>query len=94
MLAAAFVYAGDRVPRYYRFALSWPLGLGIGFHLSASQGVCGMSFTQEWDPDGRGIRRIADPAFAKAMWNKAIKTHIAQAVLPMLATAAFIVAPF
>jgi len=51
-----------------------------------------MSSTGEWDPDSRGIRK-APIEVAKQIWEKAKKVHAAQAILPTLLTAAFILSP-
>jgi hypothetical protein len=51
-----------------------------------------MSATGEWDPDSRGIRK-APVEVAKAIWEKAKKVHMAQAVLSLLATFAFYKSP-
>lgn len=51
-----------------------------------------MSGTGEWDPDSRGIRK-APAEIARKIWAKAKKVHAAQAVIPMLMTAAFILSP-
>jgi len=51
-----------------------------------------MSKTGEWDPDSRGIRK-APVEVAKQIWEKAKKVHAAQAILPLLMSAAFYKSP-
>ena len=89
VLGAGLLAAGDRAPREARLAMILPLAQWIGFYLSSVQGICGMSVSAVWDPDGAGIRKIADPEFARAIWNKALKTHVAQAIIPTALTLAF-----
>jgi len=70
-----------------------PFATWISMYLSAHYGVCGMSATHEWDPDGAGIRKITDAEFARAMWNKAKKLHLAQVALSLGLTFAFVRSP-
>jgi len=86
---AGFLAAGDKAPREARLLLVFPFATWISLFLSARRRICGISASLSWDPDGAGIRKIADPELAKAIWEKAKRTHFAQVVLSLAATYAF-----
>ena len=91
--AAFFLAMRDRVPRHYRMVMGGPVGLWLAFWGSAETGICMISATGEWDPDGAGIRKVPDAALAARIWAKARKLLAFQIAAPLLVTAAFVNSP-